>query len=199
MRRLLIAICSLLITLNLQASSIELTPKKRLERKVKIVLLGDSNVGKTNISQVYVYNSFLYNSIVTMGINIGLKRNTFEDLDVLSLIYDTCGLTRLHKISRLITAGADAIMLVYSVDDKYSLINIKKVWFEIAKKHAKKSTVIILVGAKADMQNRVVSLEDGRKMGEELNIPFFEVSAKTNSNIDMVFNYILNLVVMKKS
>ena len=155
----------------------------------KILLLGDSNVGKTCFLLRYVEDTFTDNHMSTIGVDYKIKLNTTNEDKIVKLqIWDTAGQDRFRCITKNYYRGSDGIMLVYDITSLPSFHNIKT-WIGQIKDCLGDTACITLVGNKTDLQSeRKVTKELGMKLAMEHNFSFFEGSAKNNININEAFD-----------
>ena len=168
-------------------------PKETL---YKILVIGDTSVGKTCFIMRYADNIFQESYISTIGMDYKLKNITLENGKLVKLqIWDTAGQEKFHSITKSFYKGANGIILIYSVLDKNSLQNVKN-WMDSIKAQVPENVAIILVGNKIDdEERRVVSYEQGEDMAESYNLPFFECSAKTGENLDKAFDSLVKKIL----
>ena len=172
------------------------TPKKG---KMSIITLGDTTVGKTSILSMYNSGFFSESQFTTIGIDFITKHKTIDNRNMNIKIYDTAGQKQFHYVGPHLLKTADGVILVYSVENRESFESICQRKEEIETNYEALSS-IILVANKIDLDQSEwkVSTEEGKEAGEKMNIPFFEVSAKENTNLDEIFDYIINDIYQKK-
>ncbi|URE31483.1 ras-related protein [Musa troglodytarum] len=149
---------------------------------IKLLLIGDSGVGKSCLLLRFSDGSFTTSFITTIGtIELDGKRIKLQ-------IWDTAGQERFRTITTAYYRGAMGILLVYDVTDESSFNNIRN-WIRNIEQHASDNVNKILVGNKADMDEskRAVPTAKGQALADEYGIKFFETSAKTNLNVEQVF------------
>lgn len=157
----------------------------------KILLLGDSTVGKTCFLMRFTDKTFQEIHMSTIGLDYRLKEVTMADGKHIKVqIWDTAGQDRYRSITRNYYKGADGILLIYDVTNITSFHNIKT-WLTQIGENASLQVKIIVVGNKVDLQNRVVKEEDAKKLASEFKLQFFEASAKLNNKIDECFNTLI--------
>ena len=158
----------------------------------KVLLLGDSTVGKTCLLLKYTDKIFKEEHMMTIGLDYRLKRMKLKNGKEVKLqIWDTAGQDRFRSITKNFYKGTHGIILIYDVTNEKTFENAKS-WVEQIHEEISDKVVIYLVGNKIDMEEeRKVSTEEGKKLAEELGIPFFETSAKTGENIDNIFDNIV--------
>ena len=168
-------------------------PKETL---YKILILGDSSVGKTCFLMRYADNIFQETHMSTIGIDYKLKNIYLENDRLVKLqIWDTAGQDRFHSITKTYYKGANGIVLIYSVIDKKTFENVKN-WLNNIKNEASDKVVVFLVGNKIDAEDlRQVSYEQGEDMAENYKLQFFECSAKTGENIEATFNALVKKIL----
>ncbi|KAI1852452.1 hypothetical protein JX265_011085 [Neoarthrinium moseri] len=154
---------------------------------IKLLLIGDSGVGKSCCLLRFSEDSFTPSFITTIGIDFKIRTIELDGKRVKLQIWDTAGQERFRTITTAYYRGAMGILLVYDVTDQRSFDNIRT-WFANVEQHATEGVNKILIGNKCDWEDkRVVSTEQGEALAKELGIPFLEVSAKSNINIDKAF------------
>ena len=151
----------------------------------KILLLGDSTVGKTCFLLRYMDETFLDLHMATIGLDYRLKTMVLEDQKIVKVqLWDTAGQDKFRAITRNYYKGASGIILIYDVTNIKSYENIKK-WINEIKEEISDKVSIILIGNKIDNINeRKITKEQGEKLASDVNIPFFETSAKTGQGIN---------------
>lgn len=154
---------------------------------IKLLLIGDSGVGKSCCLLRFSEDSFTPSFITTIGIDFKIRTIELDGKRVKLQIWDTAGQERFRTITTAYYRGAMGILLVYDVTDERSFNNIRT-WFSNVEQHATEGVNKILIGNKCDWEEkRAVSTERGQQLADELGIPFMEVSAKGNINIEKAF------------
>ena len=164
-----------------------------------IILLGSSNVGKSNMMNQFLRGKFEEAYFATIGINCLNKLFIFDGKKVKINYYDTAGQERYNSINLTLLRKADGVILVYDITSQESF---RKIDFWIQELHNKNrdSKVLMLVGNKTDLDNeREVSFQQGEKKANEIGCPFMETSAKTNHNIKECFEKASRILYLKKS
>jgi small GTP-binding protein len=153
---------------------------------VKILLIGDSGVGKSSLLIRYSENTFTDNFSSTIGIDFRIKTIDVNDKRIKLQIWDTSGLERFKTVTGAYYRNVMGIFLVYDVSNIKSFQNINN-WLKNVKKNASDEKCLMLIGNKCDKEEREVSFEIGKQLADELNIKFIETSAKSTINIDEIF------------
>ena len=163
----------------------------------KIIIIGDSNVGKSNILSRYTKDQFQGNSKATVGVELGTKFVKVEGVGAKLQIWDTAGQERYRSLTSSYYKGCHGCFIVYDITNEASFQSITT-WYEQAVKEAGKDISIILVGNKCDLENeRKVSKEQGEEKAKTMNASFFETSALSKVNIDDIFNEIVNNIFQR--
>jgi Ras-related protein Rab-8A len=157
------------------------------DMQMKLLMIGDSGVGKTCLLLRYANDSFSPTFITTIGIDFKIKNIEVDGTRIKLQIWDTAGQERFRTITTSYFRGAQGILLVYDVTDRRSFESIRN-WMNQIMQHADIHVNKILVGNKCDMlDEKVVSTSEGQKLAAEFNVPFWECSAKTDINVDQSF------------
>ena len=160
------------------------------EQLYKIIIIGTSGVGKTNILSRYLHNEFRENTKSTVGVEFGSKRMMIENILIKLQIWDTAGEERYRSITSHYYRGAKGCFIVYDITNQQSFDDVIK-WYEDIKLSGDKDISIVLIGNKCDLEkNRKINTEMGKSKAKELNCAFYETSALNNTGIDEVFNSI---------
>jgi len=157
---------------------------------IKLLLIGDSGVGKSCLLLRFSDDSFTPSFITTIGIDFKIKTIDLDGKRIKLQIWDTAGQERFRTITTAYYRGAMGILLVYDTTDEQSFQNIRN-WIRNIEQHAADNVDKILVGNKCDMiSEKVVETSRGKALAEEYGIEFFETSAKTNVNVVEAFTCI---------
>ena len=159
----------------------------------KVLLLGDSTVGKTCFLMRFTENTFQEIHMSTIGLDYRFKKMTLENQEVATVqIWDTAGQDRFRAITKNYYKGAHGILLIYDVTNQKSFDNVKN-WVGHIRENASEKAIIYIVGNKVDdSTHRVVSKEQGEETAKEFNLKFFEASAKEDINIAPTFQALVN-------
>ncbi|ELP89743.1 hypothetical protein EIN_424250 [Entamoeba invadens IP1] len=172
---------------------------ERMELTIKMLMLGESGVGKTSLLLRFTENKFFKDITSTIGIDFRMKRMEFEGMMYRLQLWDTAGQERFRTIVTSYYRGVSGIILVYDVTSKESFENIKY-WSDNVNKNAEEYVELMLIGNKTDLeQNRVVSSEQGQMLADTLGIPFLETNAISYEKTVSVFRSLLGRVINRKS
>ena len=148
----------------------------------KVIFIGDSETGKSSLSQRIAHDSFNPTYIETIGVDFFIKYIKISGKIIKFQMWDAAGADRFRSIIKAYYRGVNIIFLVYDVTNLNSFKNIKK-WMKDIEDFKKEKVYIVLVGNKCDSLDRVIAEEEGIKLAKEHNIDFLETSAKNDKNI----------------
>lgn len=153
----------------------------------KLLLIGDSGVGKTCILVRFSEDAFNSTFISTIGIDFKIRTVEIDGKKIKLQIWDTAGQERFRTITTAYYRGAMGIMLVYDVTNEKSFENIRN-WIRNIEENASADVDKMILGNKCDLQeSRVVSTERGKLLAEEHGVKFMETSAKSGLNVETAF------------
>jgi small GTP-binding protein len=171
--------------------------KNEYDYMFKLLILGDSGVGKTCFLLRFVEDNFSQSHIPTIGIDYKTKLVDLDGIRVKLQIWDTAGQERFKTITKTYYSGAMGIILAYDCTRIESFENIKS-WLEIIKLHANERIALVLIGNKSDANDIKVTYDMGLKLGSELDIQFFSTSARNNLGVSEAVNYLARQVYDRK-
>lgn len=163
------------------------------EYLIKVLIIGDSAVGKTCMLLRYCDERFSTNHLPTIGIDFKIKKLEVDNMKIKMQIWDTAGQERFKTITQNYYKGAHGIILAYACDDRESLLHIEN-WMKQTKTYAPEDVVKVLVGNKCDIAEKSVSYEEGKKVADEYGVPFYETSAKEGKNIYDTFYFMAKMI-----
>lgn len=171
--------------------------RKGFDYLFKLLLIGDSGVGKTCILFRFSDDAFNSTFISTIGIDFKIKTIELHGKKIKLQIWDTAGQERFQTITTSYYRGAMGIMLVYDITQSSSFGNINK-WLRNIEDHATDNVAKLILGNKCDMEaRRVVPTEQGEQLAKSKGLKFLETSAKANINIDKAFTMIAEDILQK--
>lgn len=162
-----------------------------------IITIGDSAVGKTCLAQRFIGMEFKESYMTTIGIDSMTKKVKKDNKNYIFQIWDTTGQERFATLAKQYLRKAHGVLFVFAYNDRKSYESIHK-WLEMLKSaNSKIQMCFALLGNKSDLskEEKKVTEEEGEKLGQELGMSFFDVSAKTGLNIDNSFNYLINKII----
>ncbi|XP_052775383.1 ras-related protein Rab-10-like [Mya arenaria] len=171
--------------------------KKTYDLLFKLLLIGDSGVGKTCLLFRFSDDAFNTTFISTIGIDFKIKTVDLGGKKIKLQIWDTAGQERFHTITTSYYRGAMGIMLVYDITNARTFENISK-WLRNIDEHANEDVEKMILGNKCDMEDkRQISKERGEGIAREHGIPFLETSAKANINVEKAFMDLAQAILNK--
>ena len=161
----------------------------------KILLLGDSGVGKSSLLLRYTKNEFISDLRSTIGVEFALKYLTVDNFQLKVQIWDTAGMERYRSITNAYYKGAKGVIVVYDICRQKSFENVDK-WIDDFKSKADDDAVILLIGNKSDLdEKREVSKEEAESKAQKNKFGFMETSAKDNNNVQKAFETLFHEIV----
>ena len=180
--------------------SISLFSKKKEEAlEIKVILLGNPGVGKTNIINRYLYDRFEQSSKPTLGSSFGEKTLKKDGYSYSLKIWDTTGQERYNSITKLFIKGSHIVILVYSIDNLASFDGLNN-WYNYVKEELQRERFILaVVGNKRDLfESEVVSEDEGKEFAKSLDAFFYLISAKSDEQrIEKLFSSLLDELILK--
>jgi Ras-related protein Rab-1A len=168
------------------------------EIKFKILVLGDSSVGKTTLLLKYVDGYFPTLYVATIGVEFKTKKINVDGIDITLQIWDTAGQERFRSVTKSFLKGADGIIYVYDVTNKESFDNLKT-WINTAEESITDFKKII-IGNKIDIEDKKkVSTEMLEKFCEKQNLKGLETSAKDGTNVNEMFELLTKMIIDGKT
>jgi len=168
----------------------------------KVVLIGDSGVGKSNLLSRFTRNEFCLESKSTIGVEFATRSIKVDGKTIKAQIWDTAGQERYRAITSAYYRGAVGALLVYDITKQVTMENVER-WLKELRDHADSNIVIMLVGNKSDLRHlRSVQTDDAQAFCEKENLSFIETSALESTNVEEAFKKILTEIyhiVSKKS
>jgi len=162
--------------------------KRDYDYLFKLVLIGDSGVGKSCLLLRFADDSFTDSYISTIGVDFRFRTLKINKKTVKLQIWDTAGQERFRTITSAYYRGADGIIMVYDVTSMESFEHVDE-WLNEVDRFANENTCKLLVGNKADLtEERKVAADTARALAQRLNIQFLETSAKTSTNVTTAFS-----------
>ena len=169
---------------------------KEYDLLFKLILIGDSCVGKSNILLKYLKNQFNENSKTTVDVEFDTKNIIINNKRIKIQIWDTAGQERYRSITSAYYKGAKGALIVYDITRKNTFDNIDK-WITDLKLNGDKNICIIILGNKSDLiDKREINKNDGIKKAEMYKTAFLETSALNGDNISKAFDELIEQIVI---
>ena len=164
-----------------------------LDESIKVVLIGESGVGKTSIISKFTKGIFNQDIMSTNGATFSTKKKEFKNSKkTLSFeIWDTAGQEKYRSLAKMFFKDAAVALIVYDITNKESFEELKKYWLNIIKENGPQKMIMYIVGNKYDLLEReAVKEEEARAYAESQNVPLWFTSAKDSTGIDELFEEI---------
>jgi len=153
----------------------------------KVLLIGDSGVGKSSLLLKFTDRVFTDHYISTIGVDFKIQTLQMDDKIIKLQLWDTAGQERFRTITTSYYRGAHGIIIVFDITDKESFANIKT-WMTEIDRFASDNVCKILIGNKSDLEKqRQVSKEDAKELANKYKIDYIEASAKDSTNVQQLF------------
>ncbi|XP_054021087.1 ras-related protein Rab-3B isoform X1 [Melanerpes formicivorus] len=175
------------------------TSDQNFDYMFKLLIIGNSSVGKTSFLFRYADDTFTPAFVSTVGIDFKVKTVYRNDKRVKLQIWDTAGQERYRTITTAYYRGAMGFVLMYDITSEDSF-NAVQDWATQIKTYSWDNAQVILVGNKCDMEDeRIVPVEKGKHLADQLGFDYFEASAKENINVRQVFERLVDIICEKMS
>lgn len=164
---------------------------QKIDYVFKVVLIGDSAVGKSQLLNRFARNEFSLDSKATIGVEFQTRTIVVDHKTIKAQIWDTAGQERYRAVTSAYYRGAVGAMLVYDITKRQTFDHIAR-WLEELRSHADNNIVIMLIGNKTDLEtSRAVPTEDAKEFAEKEGLFFLETSALEATNVDTAFHTVL--------
>ena len=167
------------------------------DKKVQLLIIGDSTVGKTSILSRYTNGEFNPHYLATVGLDFFKKDEVFNGKTIRIKIWDTAGQERYKSLTQGYFRNAEGIMIVYDVTNAVSFENLKY-WIQSIKTHIdidKGEVPAIIIGNKIDIFEREVKKEDAEAFAQQEGFKYFETSAKSGKGVNECIKYLVKTVL----
>jgi Ras-related protein Rab-18 len=163
----------------------------------KIILVGDSSVGKTSLVNRFMGFEFQENYACTINADFKIKSLNIDPTTGAELtVWDTCGQEKFRSMTRQYFKDAHGIILVYDVNNEQSFKGLST-WLNEIRNNTNKDVSIVLVGNKIDLNNRIISKDEGNDFASKNGMMYVETSSKNGINIDVPFENLANKIIKK--
>jgi len=164
----------------------------------KILMVGDSGVGKSSLLLRFTDDTFSGNFISTIGVDFKIRTTEIDGKTIKMQIWDTAGQERFRTITSSYYRGAHGVILVYDVTDQVTFNNARQ-WLTEIDRYSCGHIAKLLVGNKTDLSSqRVIDTNVGKEFAKQFNMQFFEASAKDGSNVEKCFLMLVRTIFEEK-
>jgi len=170
---------------------------KDYDHLFKLLIIGDSGVGKSSLLVRFADNHFSGNYITTIGVDFKIRTIELHGEKVKLQIWDTAGQERFRTITSTYYRGTHGVIVVYDVTSGESFANVKR-WLHEIDQNCDVVNRILVGNKNDDPERKVVLTEDARRFADQMGIRLFETSAKDNINVEEMFRAVTELVLKSK-
>ena len=161
----------------------------------KVLLLGNSDVGKSSLLLRFVDKTWTDSFVPTIGVDFKVKTMNIGDKTVKMQIWDTAGQERFRNVVASYFRGSNGILLIYDVTNRDSFKNLDN-WLEVIENNASDNVLKILIGNKVDLVDDIeIKKEEGQQFANRYNMQFIETSAKLDTNVSEAFETLAKLMI----
>ena len=161
----------------------------------KVLLLGNSDVGKSSLLLRFVDKTWTDSFVPTIGVDFKVKTMNIGDKTVKMQIWDTAGQERFRNVVASYFRGSNGILLIYDVTNRDSFKNLDS-WLEVIENNASDNVLKILIGNKVDLVEDIeIKKEEGQQFANRYNMQFIETSAKLDTNVSEAFETLAKLMI----
>lgn len=175
--------------------------KKEKNNKCRLLIIGDSKVGKTSFSSMYSKGTFNINYLSTIGVELFSKDDIIDNETIHVELWDTAGSEKFNSLTAGFFGKAEGIMVMFDVTCQASFDNIRN-WTESIKTHLSgdlNKNIVIIIGNKIDCVEREIKTNEAKNYCNELGFEYFETSAKTGQNVNSTIKYLVKQVIKNKN
>ena len=166
--------------------------------KLKILTLGNRDVGKSCLITRYTENKFQETYLMTVGFDVKIKDIIINNKKYKIAMYDTAGQERFKSMAYNVIKNADGILLIFSITSQDSFDSIAE-WMKNIREVKSKEFPVVLLGNKIDLEDqRVISKQEGEELAKKYELPFYETSNKTGENIEKSCLDLINRIIIEK-
>ncbi|MFX1295975.1 MAG: Rab family GTPase [Promethearchaeota archaeon] len=167
------------------------------EFRYKVVIVGDGGVGKSTLILQYTDRKFRETYIPTIGVQFTVKEVKYQGHLVEFVLWDIAGQEQFRLMRSSFYSGSNAAIIIFDIRDIVSFGNVIN-WYEELRRY-RGDIPIFMLGNKIDLPERVITYETAQILAHNLNVNYYETSAKTGQNVIMVFNNLLDILTKRKS
>ncbi len=168
------------------------------EKEIKLITLGNSEVGKSSIINQFVFKNFDKDLINTIGMDSKNYEIKIDDKTIKLKIWDTAGQERFRSIQKHYYNKVDGILFIYDITNKTSFDIIEQWYNEV--KNYNDNIIGVLIGNKTDLEdNRTVTTEQGQELAKKLNFAFYECNSVDGENVHEAFESLVKMILEEKN
>ena len=172
-----------------------LSTEEEFDMVIKLVLIGDTGVGKSNLLSRYTKDEFYSESKTTIGVDFATRIIQIGKKKLKTQIWDTAGQERYRAMTNAYYRGAAGALIVFDICSLLSFNSMER-WLQEIREHGDPGVPIVLVGNKFDLKHlREVPIEIATSFAQENNLKYFETSALQNSNVESAFQCLITDII----
>lgn len=166
---------------------------------IRLLMIGDSSVGKTSMVVRYDENNFSTKYMTTIGVDYRDKFIEVDGKKIKLQIWDTAGQERFRSLTANFFGKADGFVVCFDVSNRTSFTHVRN-WIQDVQRHKRGHVDVCLCGCKSDVdfQFRQVAYQEAKNLADEFDVPYFEASAKNNTNVAQTFESLAEKVARRK-
>ncbi len=154
------------------------------QKEVKLIVVGETNVGKTSLIKQYIDHTFVEEKTATIGYDTIQKELEINGKSIRLNIWDTCGQEQYRTINQMFVKNSKMALLVYDITDRETFEELKKYWYQYIKSALEEELIIGVAGNKCDLyEEEQVKIEEGKEYAQSIGAVFKETTAKNNEAI----------------
>ena len=161
---------------------------------MKVIIVGNPSVGKSNLILQYTENRFNSEHSPTVGLDFSSKKVQLNNITFTCQLWDTAGQEHFQSITRKYYKDSTCAVVVFDITNRNTFTSVQR-WFNDIKKECDDNILIVLVGNKSDLENkRQVMYDEAKTLADEFNVSYYETSAKNGNNVDKMFKELIQVV-----
>ena len=175
--------------------------KNNYDEKCRLLIIGDSFVGKTSFLSRYARGTFNLTYLATAGFEFFTKDDEIDNKNVRIELWDSSGYEKFHSLTASSFSNAEGIMVMFDVTNPTSFENVRN-WTESIKTHLSSginNIPVIIIGNKIDIVEREVKTEEAKKYCNDLGFKYYETSAKTGENVEYAFKKLAQQLILERN
>ena len=154
------------------------------QKEVKLIVVGETNVGKTSLIKQYIDHTFVEEKTATIGYDTIQKELEINGKSIRLNIWDTCGQEQYRTINQMFVKNSKMALLVYDITDRETFEELKKYWYQYIKSALEEELIIGVAGNKCDLyEEEQVKIEEGKEYAQSIGAVFKETTAKNDEAI----------------